>query len=98
MRQFRRKPELVRRAIPPGLWSFSRHPNYFGEVLFWWGLYLFVPLAYPRFWWAILGPLAILFLFLGVSIPLMERHLLTKHPAYLEYQQRVSAFFPWFSR
>ena len=97
MRRFRRSPGAEHQAIPPGLWSVSRHPNYFGEVLFWWGLYLFVPLAYPNFWWIIIGPLAILLLFLGVSIPLMERHLLARHSAYTEYQKRISRFFPWVS-
>jgi steroid 5-alpha reductase family enzyme len=95
MRRFRRTPGAEQQVIPPGLWSVSRHPNYFGEVLFWWGLYLFVPLAYPTFWWTIIGPVAILLLFLGISIPLMERHLLPRHPTYAEYQRRVSAFFPW---
>ena len=98
MRRFRRLPTSVQQIIPPGLWSLSRHPNYFGEVLLWWGLYLFVPLEYPNFWWVIAGPVAILLLFLGVSIPIMERHLLAKHPDYTEYQRRVSSFFPWFSR
>jgi steroid 5-alpha reductase family enzyme len=98
MRRFRRRPGTVEQVVPPGVWSVSRHPNYFGEVLFWWGLYLFVPLAYPGFWWAIVGPVAILLLFVGVSIPLMERHLLVEHPKYAEYQRRVSAFLPWFPR
>jgi steroid 5-alpha reductase family enzyme len=98
MQRFRRKPESAEQVIPTGLWSFSRHPNYFGEVLFWWGLYLFVPLAYLHFWWVIVGPLAILLLFLGASIPLMERHLLAGHPTYVEYQRRVSRFFPWIAR
>jgi steroid 5-alpha reductase family enzyme len=97
MRRWRRSPERGDGTLP-GLWSLSRHPNYFGEVLFWWGLYLFVPLAYPAFWWIVVGPLAILFLFLGISIPLMERHLLTRHPPYAEYRKRVSTFFPWFPR
>jgi steroid 5-alpha reductase family enzyme len=97
MQRFRRGPGATGQVIPPGLWSLSRHPNYFGEVLFWWGLFLFVPLAYPNFWWVIVGPVAILLLFLGISIPLMERHLLAGHPNYIEYQQRVSRFFPWFS-
>jgi steroid 5-alpha reductase family enzyme len=97
MRRFRRQAGSAEQVIPPGIWSTSRHPNYFGEVLFWWGLYLFVPLAYTAFWWTIIGPVAILLLFLGVSIPLMERHLLAGHPTYTEYQRRVSAFFPWFS-
>ena len=98
MRRFRSKPESTKQVIPPGLWSATRHPNYFGEVLFWWGLYLFVPLAYPNFWWVIAGPVANLLLFLGISIPIMERHLLAGHPTYPEYQRRVSRFFPWVSR
>ncbi len=97
MRRFRRQVGSAEQVVPPGIWSTSRHPNYFGEVLFWWGLYLFVPLGYTAFWWTIIGPVAILLLFLGVSIPLMERHLLAGHPTYAEYQRRVSAFFPWFS-
>jgi steroid 5-alpha reductase family enzyme len=98
MRRFRRVAGTARPPVPPGLWSLSRHPNYFGEVLFWWGLYLFVPLAYPAFWWTIIGPLAISLLFLLISIPLMERHLLAGHPDYAEYQQQVSRFIPWFPR
>lgn len=101
MRRFRRGLTSQQDAdtMPRGLWSVSRHPNYFGEVLFWWGLYLFVPLAYPDFRLVIIGPLLILGLFLGVSIPLMERHLIAGHPEYGEYQRRVvSPFFPWFAR
>lgn len=104
MRRFRRrslsaKRDAIGAAMPQGLWSVSRHPNYFGEVLFWWGLYLFVPLAYPNFRLVIIGPLLILGLFLGISIPLMERHLLAGHPEYVEYQRQVvSPFFPWFTR
>jgi steroid 5-alpha reductase family enzyme len=99
MRRFRRSLSAKRDAMPQGLWSLSRHPNYFGEVLFWWGLYLFVPLTYPDFRLVIIGPLLILGLFLGASIPLMERHLMAEHPTYVKYQRRVvSPFFPWFAR
>ncbi len=98
MGRFRRVAGTARPPIPPGLWSLSRHPNYFGEVLFWWGLYLFVPLAYPAFWWTIIGPIAISLLFLCISIPLMERHLLAGHPDYAEYQRHVARFVPWFPR
>jgi steroid 5-alpha reductase family enzyme len=98
MRRLRRRAETAGPLVLSGLWSISRHPNYFGEVLFWWGLYLFVPLAYPAFWWAIAGPLAISLLFLCISIPLMERHLLAGHPGYAGYQRRVSRFLPWFPR
>jgi steroid 5-alpha reductase family enzyme len=99
MRRFRRSLSAQRDGMPRGLWSLSRHPNYFGEVLFWWGLYLFVPLAYPDFRLVVIGPLLILGLFLGISVPLMERHLTSGHPEYVQYQQQVvSPFFPWFAR
>ena len=97
MRRFRRAAKGSG-EIPPGLWSFSRHPNYFGEVLFWWGLFLFALAAAPAYWWVIVGPLAILMLFVFASIPLMEKHLLEKRPDYTLYQQRVSPFVPWFPR
>ena len=55
--------------------------------------------AYPDFRLVIIGPLLILGLFLLVSIPLMERHLIAGHPEYVEYQRHVvSPFFPWFAR
>ena len=53
-----------------GLWRFSRHPNYFGELSFWWGLWLFALAADPAWWWTIIGPLAMTAMFLGVSIPM----------------------------
>jgi len=98
MRRFRSAPLSEKQAIPPGLWSLSRHPNYFGEVSFWWGLYLFALASQPGFWWTIVGPLAITMLFVGISIPLMETHLQARHPLYQEYRRRVSPFIPWISR
>jgi steroid 5-alpha reductase family enzyme len=58
-----------------GLWKVFRHPNYLGEMTFWWGLWLFALAADPGAWWTIVGPLAVTVLFLTVSIPMMERHL-----------------------
>jgi steroid 5-alpha reductase family enzyme len=94
MDRFRATPQSVKKIIPPGVWSFSRHPNYFGEVTFWWGLYVFVLACNPSYWWTIIGPFIMLGLFLSVSIPLMEKHLREKNPEYQYYQQQVSAFFP----
>jgi steroid 5-alpha reductase family enzyme len=82
--------------ISSGLWSFSRHPNYFGEVLFWWGLYIFGLAADPAWWWAIIGPVLITSLFLFISIPMMEKHILKKKAAYLVYTKTVLVFLPWF--
>ncbi len=98
MRHFRRTSKESGQTIPPGLWSYSRHPNYFGEVSFWWGLFLFALAADPAYWWTIIGPICILALFLFVSIPLMEKHLLQRRSGYAEYQRRVSAFVPWWRK
>jgi steroid 5-alpha reductase family enzyme len=80
--------------IESGLWALSRHPNYFGEVLFWWGLYLFSVAADPSVWWLVLGPLAITALFLFISIPMLERRLLETRANYEAYRRRTSALIP----
>ncbi|MEA1958548.1 MAG: DUF1295 domain-containing protein [Chloroflexota bacterium] len=81
-----------------GLWRYSRHPNYFGEVAFWWGLYLFGLAADPSYWWTIAGPLAMTLLFVFISIPMMDKRSLARRPEYAEHMKRVSAFVPWFNR
>ena len=84
--------------ITTGLWAYSRHPNYFGEVLFWWGLYLFSLAADFSYWWTIIGPLCITVLFIFVSIPMMDRHVVKTKPAYAATMKRVSALVPWFPK
>ncbi|MHA1646770.1 MAG: DUF1295 domain-containing protein [Promethearchaeota archaeon] len=76
------------------LWKFSRHPNYFGEVSFWWGIYCFGIAANPNSWWTIIGALAINLLFIFVSVPLMDKYQLTRKPEYLEYKNRTHALLP----
>jgi steroid 5-alpha reductase family enzyme len=79
------------------LWLYSRHPNYFGEVLLWWGIWLF-SYSSPYFLVSIIGPLTISILILFVSgIPLLEKKM-KKHPDFLLYKKRTSVFFPWFPR
>ena len=91
---------LARRTSPDeylaeGLWRFSRHPNYFGEILFWWGLWLPVPLLLPGLWWTGVGALAITVMFVGVSLPLIEKRALAKRPHYAAHIARTSAIVPW---
>jgi steroid 5-alpha reductase family enzyme len=88
-----RDPE---RILDTGLWKYSRHPNYFGEVLFWWGLYLFALAAQPSAWQALIGPLAITAMFFFVSIPLLDTRMVAKRPHYAEHMKRVSRLVPWF--
>jgi steroid 5-alpha reductase family enzyme len=69
-------------VLERGLWAISRHPNYLGEVLFWWGLWLFGLAADPGWWWTIAGPLAITALFTFVSVPWMDRRMAERHPGW----------------
>jgi steroid 5-alpha reductase family enzyme len=91
-----------RRARPPadailasGVWAWSRHPNYFGEMAFWWGLWLFGVAAAPAYWWTVVGPLAIALMFRFASLPLIETRMLQRRPAFAEHQRRVSMVIPW---
>ena len=77
-----------------GLWAWMRHPNYLGEILFWWGLWLFGVAAAPGWYWSVIGPLAITAMFLWVSIPMLERRNLARRPGYAEVMKRVPALLP----
>jgi steroid 5-alpha reductase family enzyme len=77
-----------------GLWARCRHPNYLGEVTFWWGVYLFGLAASPSHWWLVAGPLAVTSLFVWVSVPWMDRHLLGRKNGYAEHMARVPALIP----
>lgn len=87
-------------VITSGLWRYSRHPNYFGETLLWWGLFVYlIPVLSGTLWLTILGPVFITVLLLFVSgIPLLEKSAEKKYgddPAYQEYKRRTSLFVPW---
>jgi len=77
-----------------GLWRYSRHPNYFGEIAFWWGLYLFALAADPGWWWTGIGALAINLLFVFISIPMMEDRKRLKRPDYDKQLAGISTLIP----
>jgi steroid 5-alpha reductase family enzyme len=80
-----------------GLWRYTRHPNYFGEALMWWGIYVIV-LNVRTGWTMIFSPILITFLLLKVSgVPLLEKRY-ADNSAYQEYAAKTSKFFPWFPK
>jgi steroid 5-alpha reductase family enzyme len=82
------------KIMKTGLWKYSRHPNYFGETVLWWGLF-FLALSNGAPLWTVLGPLTITFLLLKVSgVPLLEKQY-SNNPAYRKYQEVTSSFIPW---
>ena len=91
--RFIKNPENKGKLLQSGLWAYTRHPNYFGEVTQWWGLWI-VALSVPNGWFGIIGPITITFLILKVSgIPMLEKKM-TENPEFTEYKRRVSIFFP----
>jgi steroid 5-alpha reductase family enzyme len=85
-------------TLSTGLWAYSRHPNYFGEALFWWGLWLFGTAAGPAPWWLAAGAGAITAMLFFVSIPLIDARMRASRPDYAARVARVSALLPWFPR
>jgi len=98
LHRFLRETKDSGKTMNTGLWSCSRHPNYLGEILFWWGLFLFALAANPSFWWVIAGPLAITLMFLFASIPMIEKRMLSHRTDYLEYKRKVPMLIPWKKR
>ncbi len=82
------------KVLDKGLWRYSRHPNYFGETVLWWGIFLIV-LPSSSGWWIVIGPITITWLLMKVSgVPMLERKK-AKEPKYQDYIQKTSTFFPW---
>ncbi len=94
LRAFVTGPKRPGEVLERGLWSWSRHPNYFGELSFWWGLFLFGMAGDPHAWWAGAGALAITLMFRFASVPLIEKRMLERRPNFAEVQARVSMLVP----
>jgi len=90
----RRDPARKGQVLDRGLWRYSRHPNYFGEALLWWGLWC-CALDRPYGWPSALAPVLMTFLLLRVSgVPMMDAHLAKTRPGHADYVRRTSAFLP----
>jgi steroid 5-alpha reductase family enzyme len=90
--RFRRDPASRGQVMDRGLWRWSRHPNYFGDAVVWWGFGL-MGLSAP---WSLFGPLVMTVLLVRVSgVALLEKTISHRRPGYAEYVARTSAFVPW---
>lgn len=106
--KFRRANPEPGAIMKSGLWRTSRHPNYLGEISFWWGLYFigvsadlrvvgerFAPgWGHPTPWWTIAGPLGITLLFVFISIPMINKRHLARRPGYADHMRVTSALIP----
>ncbi|KAA6360597.1 MAG: hypothetical protein EZS28_043875, partial [Streblomastix strix] len=92
MRNFRKDANNRGKNMDTGLWGYSRHPNYLGEILFWWGVLIAGIGQMP--WWGYCGAILVTALFEGISIGMMEKKLLAEKEGYKQYQDEVSRLIP----
>ena len=92
--RFKADPASRGRVMDRGLWRYTRHPNYFGDAVVWWGLYCFaLATGHPL---AIVGPAVMTYLLTRLSgVPLLEKKLAKTRAGYAEYVARTSSFVPW---
>jgi steroid 5-alpha reductase family enzyme len=91
--RFGADPANRTRVLDTGVWRYTRHPNYFGETLLWWGFWGFA-LATGG-WWTIISPIIVTILLLRISgVPLLEEGMVERRPGYRAYVARTSAFIP----
>ena len=98
MWKYRKSRQKEYNIIHYGLWKYSRHPNYFGEISFWWGLYFFALGVSITNWWMVVGPLSITLLFVFISIPMIEKRQKKFKPEYLDYIKTVPKLIPWIKK
>ncbi|MHA6260751.1 DUF1295 domain-containing protein [Sporosarcina sp. CAU 1771] len=93
LKAFIKRPENKGKLMTNGLWKYTRHPNYFGEAVMWWGIYL-ITLSVPNGWTTIYSPIVITLLLLFVSgVPLLEKRY-KEHPEWPAYVKKTSKFIP----
>lgn len=93
--RFKANPASAGMVMDSGLWSWTRHPNYFGDVCVWWGLFLIAVRPGGFVFAAVVGPIVMTGLLVKVSgVPMLEKTIGRRRPGYAEYVARTSAFFP----
>jgi steroid 5-alpha reductase family enzyme len=96
--RFKANPANRGQVMRKGLWAYTRHPNYFGDAMVWWG-YFFLVLAVPAGIWTVVSPLLMTLLLLKVSgVALLEQTITERRPEYRECIESTNAFLPWFPR
>ena len=96
MRKFKSNSSNFGKTMKYGLWKYSRHPNYLGEVSFWFGIYIFALASGSTSIWLLACPMVMLALFVFISCPMMDNRSLKKRPDYKEYMDKTPQLIMWF--
>jgi steroid 5-alpha reductase family enzyme len=95
MHKFKAQQDNVSKTMKKGLWKYSRHPNYLGEILFWFGIFGFSLSQSLDNWWLIVFPFSMLLMFVFSSIPMMDNRSLSRREDYLEYMKKTPSLLPF---
>ena len=95
MHKFKAQQDNVSKTMKNGLWKYSRHPNYLGEILFWFGIFGFSLSQSLENWWLIVFPFSMLSMFVFASIPMMDNRSLDRREDYLEYMEKTPSLLPF---
>jgi steroid 5-alpha reductase family enzyme len=90
---FKRNPANKGKIMTSGLWRYTRHPNYFGDFVTWWGLGVFGVASGA--WWSVIGPIVMSVLLIRVSGKALLEAGMKGRPGFDEYEKATSGFFPW---
>lgn len=93
--RFRSDPASKGQVMDRGLWRYTRHPNYFGDAVVWWGLFLFAAHHWIGLLTVVAPVLMTLTLAKGTGKPLLEKDMAGRRPGYADYVKRTSGFVPW---
>ena len=96
MRKFRNDENNLGKTMKYGLWKYSRHPNYLGEVSFWFGIYIFALASGLTTIWLLACPIVMLALFVFISCPMMDNRSLKRRLDYKEYMDKTPQLIMWF--
>ena len=94
--KFIKTPHADGDVMSGGLWAYIRHPNYLGEIMFWWGLFMFGAVSGTGHWWMVAGPLTVTALFIFISVPMMDRHNFERRPGYRIQARKLPGLLPRF--
>lgn len=99
LHRFRTDPSSRGKVLDTGLWRYTRHPNYFGDAVAWWGIFLVAADTGLPGWLTVLSPAVMTWLLArGTGKPLLERDIAERRPDYAAYIHNTSGFVPWFPR
>ncbi len=97
MSRFKKDPNNKGKIMRAGLWKYTRHPNYFGEVAMWWGIFI-ISISAGNWWISLISPVLLTLLILKVSGVTMLEKKYTGNPKYEDYIKKTSTFIPWFPK